>query len=99
MLSVLYNIYVTSYVLTSYSITINAIIADIPVPLATKIYYSQRNTRLRLAVARMYHAASAKGINSNVVSPEVSQETIIQLPASSCKGCTHEQVGGLNKKV
>ncbi|XP_043806841.1 uncharacterized protein LOC110601259 isoform X3 [Manihot esculenta] len=71
---------------------------DIPIPLSTKIYYSQRNNRLRLAVAHMYHASSVKGLTSNVASPEVSQETIIQLPASSCKGCTHEQVGGLNKK-
>ncbi|KAG8658792.1 hypothetical protein MANES_03G190800v8 [Manihot esculenta] len=72
---------------------------DIPVPLATKIYYSQRNTRLRLAVARMYHSASAKGINSNVVSPEVSQETIIQLQASSCKGNSLVQVdNSLSKK-
>ncbi|KAF2311007.1 hypothetical protein GH714_019025 [Hevea brasiliensis] len=61
---------------------------DIPVPLATKIYYSQRNNRLRSAVAQMYHASA-----------EVSQETIIQLPSSSCKECSPEQVDNLlNKK-
>ncbi|XP_021656984.2 uncharacterized protein LOC110647455 isoform X2 [Hevea brasiliensis] len=61
---------------------------DIPVPLATKIYYSQRNNRLRSAVAHMYQASA-----------EVSQETIIQLPSSSCKECSPEQVDNLlNKK-
>ncbi|XP_021635667.2 uncharacterized protein LOC110631937 isoform X2 [Hevea brasiliensis] len=76
-----------------------AIKPDVPIPLATKIYYSQRNTRLRSAVAHMYHAASAKVINSNVVSPEVSNENIMQLQASSHKDCSHEQVDNfLNKK-
>ncbi|XP_012069412.1 uncharacterized protein LOC105631831 isoform X5 [Jatropha curcas] len=71
---------------------------DIPVPLATKIYYSQRNNRLRLAIAHMYHEASAKGRFSNVMSPEVSEETIIQLPASSDRGCSRKQVDDLYKK-
>ncbi|CAN0855940.1 hypothetical protein LINGRAHAP2_LOCUS6375 [Linum grandiflorum] len=45
---------------------------DFPIPLATKIYYSQRsNHRLRSAVAQMYYASSNEGISCDM-SPDVS---------------------------
>ncbi|XP_015573374.1 uncharacterized protein LOC8262383 isoform X1 [Ricinus communis] len=70
----------------------------VPAPLATKIYYSQRNNRLRSAIASMYHSASAKGLGSNVRSPEVSQENSIQLQASPHQGGLHEPVDDLFNK-
>ena len=45
---------------------------DFPVPLATKVYYSQRsNHSLRSAVAHMYYASSNEGISCDM-SPDVS---------------------------
>ncbi|CAK7332853.1 unnamed protein product [Dovyalis caffra] len=63
----------------------------VPVPLATKVYYSQRNTRLRSAVAYLYHAAAAEGLNNNMVNSEISQESIMQLQASSQRGSLDAQ--------
>ncbi|KAG6757066.1 hypothetical protein POTOM_037367 [Populus tomentosa] len=65
----------------------------IPAPLATKVYYSQRNTRLRSAVAYLYHATSAEGLN--MVNSELSQESIMQLLASSQKGSLDAQTNDL----
>lgn len=74
--------------------------SDIPVPLATKIYYSQRNNRLRSAVTHLYHVTSANELCSNAVGPEVSQESIMQLQASSQRGSSSGQANDLlNKKV
>ncbi|KAL9353380.1 hypothetical protein Peur_056060 [Populus x canadensis] len=65
----------------------------IPAPLAAKVYYSQRNTRLRSAVAYLYHATSAEGLN--MVNSELSQESITQLLASSQKGSLDAQTNDL----
>eukprot|EP00258_Populus_trichocarpa_P049178 XP_024465197.1 uncharacterized protein LOC7497965 isoform X3 [Populus trichocarpa] len=66
---------------------------DIPAPLAAKVYYSQRNTRLRSAVAYLYHATSAEGLN--MVNSELSRESIMQLLASSQKGSLDAQTNDL----
>ncbi|KAI5572666.1 hypothetical protein BDE02_10G027900 [Populus trichocarpa] len=65
----------------------------IPAPLAAKVYYSQRNTRLRSAVAYLYHATSAEGLN--MVNSELPQESIMQLLASSQKGSLDAQTNDL----
>ncbi|KAJ6981099.1 hypothetical protein NC653_024479 [Populus alba x Populus x berolinensis] len=79
--------------LSRYSIMICCIKSDIPAPLATKVYYSQRNTHLRSAVAYLYHATSAEGLN--MVNSELSQESIMQLLASSQKGSLDAQTNDL----
>ncbi|KAJ6898086.1 hypothetical protein NC652_024803 [Populus alba x Populus x berolinensis] len=79
--------------LSRYYIMICCIKSDIPAPLATKVYYSQRNTRLRSAVAYLYHATSAEGLN--MVNSELSQESIMQLLASSQKGSLDAQTNDL----
>ncbi|KAJ4823069.1 hypothetical protein Tsubulata_009595 [Turnera subulata] len=66
---------------------------DIPVPLATKIYYSQRNNRFRSAVAHMYHVASVNGICPNMVTPEQSWETTMAMKASYQGGSSYGQKG------
>jgi hypothetical protein len=84
--------------LSWYYIMICCIKSDIPAPLAAKVYYSQRNTRLRSAVAYLYHATSAEGLN--MVNSELSQESITQLLASSQKGSLDAQTNDLiNEKV
>ncbi|CAI0466655.1 unnamed protein product [Linum tenue] len=57
---------------------------DIPAPLATKIYYSQRSNRLRSAVAYMYHVSSNQGVLSDM-SPDISQKSM-QVNTSSQTG-------------
>lgn len=39
--------------------------ADVPAPLATKIYYSQRNNRLRSEIGYMFHAADSQELDYN----------------------------------
>lgn len=45
-----------------------------PVPLATKVYHSQGNHRLRLALGHLYHGASAKVHGHDSRSPELIQD-------------------------
>lgn len=73
--------------------------SDIPAPLATKVYYSQRNNHLRAAIGHLYHMSSSDSQCINVSSPEVSQEGMMYLHASSVKGSSHEQVDDLLNKV
>ncbi|KAJ6911623.1 hypothetical protein NC652_022036 [Populus alba x Populus x berolinensis] len=70
----------------------------IPVPLATKVYYSQRNTHLRSAVAYLHHAASSEGLQNNMMSSGISQESIMQLQALSQRGSLDAQTDGLTKE-
>eukprot|EP00258_Populus_trichocarpa_P017840 XP_006380028.1 uncharacterized protein LOC7469084 isoform X3 [Populus trichocarpa] len=70
----------------------------IPVPLATKVYYSQRNTHLRSAVAYLHHAASSEGLQNNMMSSGISQESIMQLQALSQRGSFDAQTDGLTKE-
>ncbi|XP_011034234.1 PREDICTED: uncharacterized protein LOC105132423 isoform X6 [Populus euphratica] len=70
----------------------------IPVPLATKVYYSQRNTHLRSAVAYLHHAASSEGLQNNMMSSGISQESPMQLQASSQRGSLDAQTDGLTKE-
>ncbi|KAJ6769336.1 SAGA-ASSOCIATED FACTOR 73 [Salix koriyanagi] len=60
----------------------------IPAPLATKVYYSQRNTHLRSAVAYLHHAASSEGLQNSMMQPQ----------ASSQRGSLDAQTDGLTKE-
>lgn len=84
--------------LSQYWIMICGIKSDIPVPLATKVYYSQRNTHLRSAVAYLHHAASSEGLQNNMMSSGISQESIMQLQALSQRGSFDAQTDGLTKE-
>jgi hypothetical protein len=74
--------------------------SDIPVPLATKIYYSQRNNRHRSTLAHLYREASTKELCSDMVSSKISQENMIPLQSSSPRGSSVEPMDEmLNRKV
>ncbi|XWS08652.1 hypothetical protein CRYUN_Cryun40dG0019900 [Craigia yunnanensis] len=69
--------------------------SDLPVPLSTKIYYSQRNNRLRLALNHQYFVTSTKELCSDMVSQQASTQTMMPLQASSQGVCPLEQVDNL----
>ncbi|KAF9605380.1 hypothetical protein IFM89_016957 [Coptis chinensis] len=48
-----------------------------PLPLATKMYHSQRNHRLRCALKHLYHEASMKEHTSDPMSPKLVQENVM----------------------
>ncbi|KAL5782382.1 hypothetical protein ACOSP7_007411 [Xanthoceras sorbifolium] len=73
---------------------------DVPVPLASKIYYSQRNNRLKSTFSHMYQEASIKELCNDVVIPHVSNQNTMPLQASSQGGSSHKQVDDLlNRKL
>ncbi|XP_031247842.1 uncharacterized protein LOC116105573 [Pistacia vera] len=75
-------------------------VQDFPVPLATKIYYSQRNNRLKSALTHLYHEASSKEQGKDVVIPQAPCQSIVSLQTLPQGGSSQEQVGGmLNKKL
>lgn len=49
---------------------------DFPAPLATKMYYSQRNNRLRAALRDLYFQESSNELCIDVATPNVSNEII-----------------------
>ncbi|KAJ0034647.1 hypothetical protein Pint_25028 [Pistacia integerrima] len=75
-------------------------VQDFPVPLATKIYYSQRNNRLKSALTHLYHEASSKEQGKDVVIPQAPCQSTVSLQTLPQGGSSQEQVGGmLNKKL
>lgn len=74
--------------------------SDIPVPLATKIYYSQRNNRLRSALNHLYCEASTKELCSDMPSSKTIQEDMMPLQVSSPRDSSAETMGDkLKRKV
>ncbi|KAJ7955040.1 Sgf11 (Transcriptional regulation protein) protein [Quillaja saponaria] len=72
---------------------------DFPVPLATKIYYSQRNHRLRSALSHMYFQGSSKEDCTHVGSPKLLNESAMSFQVSSQRNFSVEQMDDmLNKK-
>ncbi|KAK9288970.1 hypothetical protein L1049_017441 [Liquidambar formosana] len=63
---------------------------DVPVPLATKMYYSQRNHRLRSALSLMYYEASSKEHCSDLESPKVLHGNLMPPRVSSPKNSYDE---------
>uniref|UniRef100_A0A6P4ACI2 uncharacterized protein LOC107426928 isoform X1 n=1 Tax=Ziziphus jujuba TaxID=326968 RepID=A0A6P4ACI2_ZIZJJ len=70
---------------------------DIPFPLASKVYYSQRSNRLRSALCRLYceSVASTKQLFSDPVNSEMLNETMIPSQASSQKNSPLKQRNNL----
>ncbi|XWS53679.1 hypothetical protein CRYUN_Cryun10bG0021200 [Craigia yunnanensis] len=68
---------------------------DIPVPLSSKIYYSQRSSRLRLALSHQYFVTSTKELCSDMVSRQESQQSTMLSQASSQEVCPLKQVDNL----
>ncbi|KAL5541788.1 hypothetical protein UlMin_009498 [Ulmus minor] len=67
---------------------------DTPVPLATKIFYSQRNSRLRSALFHVYRetVASAKELCCDVVNTNTPNEQVNPSQVSSRKDLSLEQI-------
>ncbi|XVE65678.1 hypothetical protein DITRI_Ditri08aG0019200 [Diplodiscus trichospermus] len=72
---------------------------DLPVPLCSKIYYSHRSSRLRIALSHQYSVASTKELCSDTVSQQESQQSMMLSQASSQEVCPHEQKYALSKSV
>ncbi|XP_044500098.1 uncharacterized protein LOC123221331 isoform X2 [Mangifera indica] len=73
---------------------------DFPVPLATKIYYSQRNNRLKSALTHLYHEASSKEQGKDVVILQAPHQSTVSLQALAQGGSSQEQGAGvLSKKL
>ncbi|XVE82048.1 hypothetical protein DITRI_Ditri15bG0115300 [Diplodiscus trichospermus] len=64
---------------------------DLPIPLSTKMYYSQRNSRLRLALSHQYFVTSTKELCGDMISQQASPQSVMLLPASSQGICHLEQ--------
>ncbi|KAK1318141.1 hypothetical protein QJS10_CPB04g00731 [Acorus calamus] len=64
-----------------------------PVPLASKIYYSLGNRRLRISLGHLYREASEKE-HLDSVGPKILQGNSMMLPKVSSPNC---MVGGANK--
>ncbi|PON80276.1 hypothetical protein PanWU01x14_007260 [Parasponia andersonii] len=69
-------------------------IKDTPVPFATKIYYSQRNNRLRSALSHLYYeaVASAEEFCRDTVNTNLSNENVYHSQASSQKDTSPHQI-------
>ncbi|XVF66290.1 hypothetical protein PTKIN_Ptkin10aG0023300 [Pterospermum kingtungense] len=64
---------------------------DLPVPLGSKVYYSQRSNRLRAALNHQYFVTPTKELCSDMVSQQDSQKRAMLSPASSHGVCLLEQ--------
>ncbi|KAI4317651.1 hypothetical protein L6164_025505 [Bauhinia variegata] len=72
---------------------------DFPAPLATKIYYSQRNNRLRAALGHLYFQQSSEELCSDFASPKLSNDKTTTLENSSQRdGSPEQNDDGINKK-
>lgn len=59
------------------------VIPDVPAPLATKIYYSRGNSRLRSALAHLYHNGHTEEYSSGFVHEKAIQGNIVAALTSS----------------
>ncbi|KAH1091279.1 hypothetical protein J1N35_018536 [Gossypium stocksii] len=71
---------------------------DPPAPLSTKMYYSQRNSRLRLALSHQYFITSTKELCSEMANRQVSKQSTMTLRDSSQGVCPLEQADNLLTK-
>ncbi|KAL3505790.1 hypothetical protein ACH5RR_031172 [Cinchona calisaya] len=65
---------------------------DVPAPVATKVYYSQRNRRLRSALSHLYYNTSIKEHSSQFVSGKVFQPNADQTLTPSPNSFSSDQV-------
>ncbi|OMO98393.1 hypothetical protein COLO4_13933 [Corchorus olitorius] len=73
----------------------SAIKSDIPVPLCTKVYYSQRNNYLRSTLSQQFRVTSTEESCSDMVSAQASQQSMMRLQGSSQEVCALEQMDNL----
>nr|KJB34613.1 hypothetical protein B456_006G075300 [Gossypium raimondii] len=71
---------------------------DLPAPLSTKMYYSQRNSRLRLALSHQYFITSTKELCSEMANRQVSKQSTMMLRDSSQGVCPLEHADNLLTK-
>ncbi|KAL6971357.1 hypothetical protein U1Q18_031035 [Sarracenia purpurea var. burkii] len=71
---------------------------DVPAPLATKMFYSQRTNRLRSALTYLYYEASSKEHSGDFVNPKALQGNAAPLQVSSPTNFSHEQINGQREK-
>ncbi|KAI4345485.1 hypothetical protein L6164_012606 [Bauhinia variegata] len=71
---------------------------DFPAPLATKMYYSQRNNRLRAALSQLYYQESSKELCTELAGPNLSNEKIAVFQDLSQGDACEQNVDELNKK-
>ncbi|XP_022873417.1 uncharacterized protein LOC111392329 isoform X2 [Olea europaea var. sylvestris] len=77
---------------TSDQIYENLVTKDVPAPLATKMYYSQRNHYLRRVISHMYYAESRKEQSGEFITSEEFQVNSEQKQTSSPSYLNHGQV-------
>ncbi|OMO53738.1 hypothetical protein CCACVL1_28386 [Corchorus capsularis] len=68
---------------------------DIPVPLCTKVYYSQRNNYLRSTLSQQFRVTSTEESCSDMVSAQALQQSMMRLQGSSQEVCALEQMDNL----
>lgn len=75
--------------------------SDVPLPLATKIYYSQRNNRLRSALCHLYYEAEAttKEFCSDTVKMKLSNENMYPTQVSSQDMLPTQMNNAVNNEV
>ncbi|XP_057476539.1 uncharacterized protein LOC130764356 isoform X2 [Actinidia eriantha] len=71
---------------------------DVPAPLATKMFYSQRNHRLRSALTYLYYEASSKEHSGDFVNSKALQGNAVPLQVSSPKNFSHEKINVQREK-
>ncbi|XP_052190794.1 uncharacterized protein LOC127800296 isoform X2 [Diospyros lotus] len=72
---------------------------DVPAPLATKMFYSQRNQRLRSALAYLYCEASSLKRSDDLVTPNSLQGNAMLVQISSPKNISHEEIDVQREKT
>ncbi|PSR92652.1 SCA7 domain-containing protein [Actinidia chinensis var. chinensis] len=71
---------------------------DVPAPLATKMFYSQRNHRLRSALTYLYYEASSKEHSGDFVNSKALQGNAVPLQVSSPKNFSHGKINVQREK-
>ncbi|MCE0481784.1 hypothetical protein HAX54_039829 [Datura stramonium] len=71
---------------------------DVPHPLATKMYYSQRQLRLRSALSYMYHEASCNESGSEFACPKVFKNNVMPADISCHSNNSHIQINYQQEK-
>ncbi|GAB4843553.1 hypothetical protein Ancab_013516 [Ancistrocladus abbreviatus] len=66
-------------------------VSYVPAPLATKVYYSQRNNRLRAAISHMYYNTPASGRCCGMTSPKTLETDVAASRGFSTKTVPHDE--------
>ncbi|KAG9140948.1 hypothetical protein Leryth_010474 [Lithospermum erythrorhizon] len=67
---------------------------DVPVPIATKVYYSQRNNRLRSSLSQLYHGSSSTDHCTELVTRDVMHRNLAPVSSSAPHASYHELISG-----